>query len=144
MKIMTKQQIQLQDMEAIRQEFQLNPIKNRNSVKQHTINKFGTAEPSSYRGEKGESPLKSIIAKLSRGLMLPIALLPIAGLFLGIGSAIVTQAQNAGNAGLEIFGKVLKVPGDSIFGNLPVLFCIAIAITFANDKGVAGLAGIVG
>ena len=141
---MAQKQIQFQDMEQVREQFTLNPIKNKNGVKQGVVNKFGNAEPASYRGEKGESPFKEMIAKLSRGLMLPIALLPIAGLFLGIGAAIVTQAQNAGNAGLEIFGKVLKVPGDAIFANLPVLFCIAIAITFANDKGVAGLAGVVG
>ena len=93
---MAKQQIQFQDMEAIREQFQLNPIKNKNRVSNRVVNKFGTSEPSSYRGEKGESPLKAPIAKLSRGLMLPMALLPIAGLFLGIGSAIVTQATKAG------------------------------------------------
>ena len=141
---MARQQLQFQSMEQVREQFTLKPIKNKGSVRSGIINKFGNADPASYRGEKGESPLKQIVAKLSRGLMLPIALLPIAGLFLGVGSAIVTQAQNANNAALEIFGKILKVPGAAIFGNLPVLFCIAIAITFGNDKGVAGLAGVVG
>lgn len=90
------------------------------------------------------SAIKDFLSKLSRGLMLPIAMLPIAGLFLGIGSAIATQAQNAHNQGLEIFGNILKTPGNAIFSNLPVLFCIAIAITFTEDIGTAALSAFVG
>jgi PTS system glucose-specific IIC component len=42
-----------------------------------------------YSKIKPKGSVKEIIAKLSRGLMLPIAMLPIAGLFLGIGATIV-------------------------------------------------------
>ena len=85
---------------------------------------------------------REFIAKLSRGLMLPIAILPIAGIFLGVGSAIVNNAN--GDAGLTLFGNFLKVPGDVIFGALPVLFAIAIAIAFTRDAGPAGLSALVG
>ncbi len=100
---------------------------------------FGRKEKSEKKGSG-----KEFIAKLSKGLMLPIAMLPIAGLFLGIGAAIVTASQKAGNDGLEIFGNFLKVPGDVIFGALPVLFAIAIAIAFTKDAGPAALSAFVG
>ena len=73
--------------------------------------------------------------------MLPITLLPVAGLFLGIGAAIVNGSN--GNEGLELFGKFLHLPGDALFGGLPVLFAIAIAIPFTRDAGPAGLGALV-
>ncbi|MGL4343433.1 MAG: glucose PTS transporter subunit IIA [Metamycoplasmataceae bacterium] len=91
---------------------------------------------------KSSGVAKEFIAKLSKGLMLPIAMLPIAGLFLGIGAAIVTNSN--GNASLEMFGNFLKMPGDVIFGALPVLFAIAIAIAFTKDAGAAALSAFVG
>jgi PTS system glucose-specific IIC component len=45
---------------------------------------------------KNKGAAKELMAKLSRGLMLPIAMLPIAGLFLGIGSAIVSNTSAYG------------------------------------------------
>ena len=102
--------------------------------------------PKTKKEKKGHT--KEFIAKLSKGLMLPIAMLPIAGLFLGIGSAIVTAAGTPGvegyNNGLAIFGNFLKIPGDVIFGALPVLFAIAIAIAFTKDAGPAALSAFVG
>lgn len=94
------------------------------------------------RKEKGA--FKEFVAKLSKGLMLPIAMLPIAGLFLGIGAAIATSGVNSDNEALKTFGNFLKVPGDVIFGALPVLFAIAIAIAFTGDAGPAALAAFVG
>lgn len=99
---------------------------------------FGVKE----KKQKNKGATKEFIAKLSKGLMLPIAMLPIAGLFLGIGSAIVSAATD--NNALTIFGNFLKVPGDVIFGALPVLFAIAIAIAFTGDAGPAALASFVG
>jgi PTS system glucose-specific IIC component len=87
---------------------------------------------------------REFIAKLSKGLMLPIAMLPIAGLFLGIGATIATQGANAGIEGLIVLGNFIKLPGDVIFGALPVLFAIAIAIAFTKDAGAAGLSALVG
>ncbi len=87
---------------------------------------------------------REFIAKLSKGLMLPIAMLPIAGLFLGIGATIATQGANANIEGLVVLGNFIKLPGDVIFGALPVLFAIAIAIAFTKDAGAAGLSALVG
>lgn len=78
---------------------------------------------------------------MSRGLMLPISMLPIAGVFLGVGASIATNAGNS--EGLKIFGNFLSIPGGAIFGALPLLFAIAIAITFTGDSGPAALATII-
>lgn len=132
-------QTQFHSIEDIKKSYDLNPIKNSEAISNHKWKQFATKPK-----KAGSSPVREFIAKLSRGLMLPIAMLPIAGLFLGIGSAIVTQASNHNIEWLKIIGQILYIPGNAIFGNLPVLFCIAIAITFAGDAGVAGLSAFVG
>ncbi|ADV34537.1 EIICBA-Glc (plasmid) [Mesomycoplasma conjunctivae] len=84
--------------------------------------------------------IKDWFQQLARGLMLPIAILPIAGLLLGIGGAIGANTTNsAGQTTANIFKGVSEV----IFGNLPILFCIAIAITFSKDKGGAGFSAAI-
>src|SRR5258708_26861977 len=71
--------------------------------------------------------------QLGRALMLPIAVLPIAGLLLRLGQPDVL------NVG------VISHAGEAIFKNLPLLFAIGVAVGFARDNaGVAGLAGGVG
>ena len=73
------------------------------------------------------------LQQLGRALMLPIAVLPIAGLLLRLGQPDL----------LDI--KVLAQAGDAIFGNLPLIFAIGIAVGFAKENnGVAGLAGAIG
>ena len=104
-------------------------------IKRHNKNK-----------KESSGVFKEFIAKLSRGLMLPIAMLPIAGLFLGIGSAIIATSGAGDNIHniQKVFGQVISAGGNVIFDCLPVLFCIAIAITFTADAGVAGLSSFVG
>jgi PTS system glucose-specific IIC component len=58
----------------------------------HRKKTFGEVQPK----QKNKGAGKELIAKLSRGLMLPIAMLPIAGLFLGVGSAIVSNTSAYG------------------------------------------------
>lgn len=105
---------------------------------------FGNFKSKKQDKAERKGAVKEFIAKLSKGLMLPISMLPVAGLFLGIGAAIATAGSNAGNEGLTIFGNFLKIPGDVIFGALPVLFAIAIAIAFTGDSGPAALSAFVG
>ncbi len=93
----------------------------------------------------------AFFSKLSRGLMLPIAMLPIAGLFLGVGagfSNVVKQAMGDASAAdiaqaTFIFDTMSKI-GDMIFGNLPTLFCLGVVIAFSEEAGVAVFAGFVG
>lgn len=87
------------------------------------------------RGKNGS--IKAFFSQLSRGLMLPIAILPIAGLLLGIGGAI---GANVNTETGKIFANIFKSMSDVVFANLPFLFCIAITITFTKDKGTAAFA----
>ncbi len=89
---------------------------------------------------KNKGKVKSFFDQLSRGLMLPIAILPIAGLLLGIGGSI---GANATTETAIIFANIFKGMSDVIFGNLPILFCIAITITFSKDKGASGFSSAI-
>ncbi|WP_370456489.1 PTS transporter subunit EIIC [Spiroplasma sp. BIUS-1] len=82
------------------------------------------------------------LSKLSKAFLLPIALLPIAGVFLGVGSAIATNSPDASFG--FYFGSVLNKMGDVCFGNLPVLFCISVALAYTKDSGIAALTAVVG
>ena len=128
--------------EEIIKSYDLKNVRNIESTPKSKWKKLATRSPSSYSGAKSSGVFRETIAKLSRGLMLPIAMLPIAGLFLGVGSAIVNNAGT--NEALALFGRVLQIPGNAIFSNLPILFCVAIAITFTSDAGTAGLSAVVG
>ena len=77
------------------------------------------------------------LQKVGKALMLPVAVLPVAGLLLGIGSAhfgiIPAQVSN-----------IMKASGDVIFSNLPLIFAIGVALGFTDNDGVSGVAATVG
>ncbi|HEY9071681.1 MAG TPA: PTS transporter subunit EIIC, partial [Candidatus Ozemobacteraceae bacterium] len=77
------------------------------------------------------------LQKIGKALMLPVSVLPVAGLLLGIGSA------KFGIIGPTVSALMAKA-GDSIFGNLALIFAIGVALGFTNNDGVAALAGTVG
>ena len=83
------------------------------------------------------------LSKLSKAFMLPILLLPIAGLFLGVGATIASDAITTAGSGWNSFGVFLKMMGEVPFASLPVLFAISIAIAFTDDAGAAGLTALV-
>jgi N-acetylglucosamine PTS system EIICBA or EIICB component len=73
------------------------------------------------------------IQSLGRALMLPIAVLPVAGILLRFGQSDMLNI------------KIIADAGGAIFDNLPLLFAIGIAVGFAKDNnGVAALAGALG
>ncbi|NLI90245.1 MAG: PTS transporter subunit EIIC [Epulopiscium sp.] len=73
------------------------------------------------------------LQRLGKALMLPIAVLPIAGLLLRLGQPDVFNIPFIANA------------GDAIFGNLPLIFAIGVAVGLSDDgDGAAALAGAVG
>lgn len=96
--------------------------------------------------------MKQFFSKLGQTFMLPIALLPAAGIMLGLGGSFTNEKMVAaynlsGVLGdgtiLNSFLKILNNAGDIVFANLPVMFAIAIAIGFAKkEKGVAALAAV--
>ena len=69
--------------------------------------------------------------------MLPVSVLPVAGILLGVGSANFSWLP-------EIVSQIMAASGDAIFGNLPLLFAIGVAIGLTENDGVAALAGTVG
>ena len=99
----------------------------------------------------GNGGIKEFFSKLSRGLTIPIALLPIAGLFLGIGAGfenVIAQAMSGSSSDqieqAQFVFTVMKNIGDIVFANLPTLFCLAVALAFAEDAGVAVFSALVG
>lgn len=90
------------------------------------------------------------LQKIGKSFMLPIAVLPAAGLLLGIGGAFSNPATIAeypilSNAVLQGIFNVMSQAGNAVFANLSLLLCIGLCIGLAKrDKGVAALAGILG
>ncbi|ADV66202.1 glucose-specific PTS transporter subunit IIBC [Deinococcus maricopensis] len=87
------------------------------------------------------------LQEVGKALMLPVAVLPAAGLLLGIGAAF-NDASYSWHASipawLQFIGKMMVGASDVIFGNLPVIFALGVAIGLAEGAGVAALAALVG
>lgn len=97
--------------------------------------------------------LFSLLQRIGQSFMLPIALLPIAGIFLGIGSSLTNTNMLAayhlkglmgpGTAPYILF-SLLNSAGSIIFDNLPILFAVGVAIGMArSEKATAALSSIV-
>ena len=95
----------------------------------------------------------SILQAVGRSFMLPVAILPIAGLLLGIGASF-TNATTIQTYGLEsILGSgtmlhslltIMSDAGNIIFGNLPIIFAVGVAIGMAKqEKEVAALSAMI-
>jgi len=89
-----------------------------------------------------------VLQKVGQALMLPVAMLPAAGLLLGIGNA--AQQETMLNFlpflsadWIQLTATVMEDAGGIIFGNLPLIFAIGVAIGLAKD-GAAALAALVG
>lgn len=96
--------------------------------------------------------MKAFFSKLSQAIMLPIALLPAAGIMLGIGGSFTNATMiNAYHIGmlqdgtwLNAFLQIMTAAGGIVFANLPVMFALAIAVGFAkSEKGAAAIAALI-
>ncbi|WP_406000586.1 PTS transporter subunit EIIC [Streptomyces sp. NBC_00829] len=82
------------------------------------------------------------LQKVGRSLQLPIAVLPAAGILLRFGQADVFGKDGLG---WDKVASVFATAGDAVFANLPLLFCIGVAIGFAKKSdGSTALAALVG
>ena len=101
----------------------------------------------------GGSGIFSVLQRVGRSFMLPIALLPVAGLLLGIGASF-TNAAMVSAYGLEkwlgegtILYNILTImseTGNIIFGNLPLIFALGVALGMAeNEKATAVLSAAI-
>ena len=97
--------------------------------------------------------LFSLLQRIGQSFMLPIALLPIAGIFLGIGSSLTNTnmltayhlkgLMGPGTAPYILF-SLLNSAGSIIFDNLPILFAVGVAIGMArSEKATAALSSII-
>ena len=94
-----------------------------------------------------------VLQRIGRSFMLPIAVLPVAGLFLGIGSSLTNTTMLETYNLTNILGphtmaygilSVLSEAGSIIFGNLPIIFAMSVAIGMAKqEKEVAALSGAI-
>ena len=77
------------------------------------------------------------LQKIGKSLMLPVSVLPAAGILLGVGSAKFEVIP-------AVVSNVMAQAGGAIFGNLPLIFAIGVALGLAGNDGVAALAAVVG
>lgn len=96
--------------------------------------------------------LKSLFGQLQRigkALMLPVAILPAAGILLAFGNAmhneqLMQYAPWLDSQFFVMLSGIMESAGQVIFDNLPLLFAIGTALGLAGGDGVAGLAALVG
>lgn len=94
-----------------------------------------------------------VLQRVGRSFMLPIAILPVAGLLLGIGGSFtnetmlntygLTKIMGPGTV-LNVIFTVMSDAGNIVFANLPILFAMGVAIGMAKkEKEVAALAAVI-
>ena len=79
----------------------------------------------------------SVLQKIGKCMMLPVSVLPVAGILLGVGSAGFSWLPDA-------VSQIMAAAGNAVFANLPLLFAIGVAIGLTDNDGVAALASTVG
>lgn len=78
-----------------------------------------------------------LLQKIGASLMLPVSVLPVAGILLGIGSSHFGWMS-------PTISDLMAQAGGAIFGALPLIFAIAVAVGLTGNDGVAALAATVG
>ncbi len=94
-----------------------------------------------------------VLQRVGRSFMLPIAILPVAGLLLGIGGSFTNETMLKTYGLLNVMGpgtvlyvvfEVMREAGNIVFANLPIIFAIGVAIGMAKrEKEVAALAAAI-
>ena len=94
-----------------------------------------------------------VLQRVGRSFMLPIAILPVAGLFLGIGGSFTNETMLETYGLMRVMGpgtfiyailQVLNAAGSIVFDNLPIIFAMGVAIGMAKqEKEVAALSAAI-
>jgi glucose PTS system EIICB or EIICBA component len=79
----------------------------------------------------------AVLQKIGKALMLPVSVLPVAGILLGIGSAHFSVMP-------DLVSNVMAQSGGAIFGIMAIMFAIGVALGLTNNDGVSALAAVVG
>ncbi|MFV0450618.1 MAG: PTS glucose transporter subunit IIBC [Vibrio sp.] len=77
------------------------------------------------------------LQKVGKSLMLPVSVLPVAGILLGVGAANFSWLP-------EVVSHLMEQAGGSVFGQMALLFAVGVSLGFTNNDGVSGLSAIVG
>lgn len=90
-----------------------------------------------------------VLQRIGKSLTLPIALLPVAGLLMGIGTLFENQYILSifpilSGEKFQLIANIMSSSGNIIFTNLPLIFAVGVAIGMTSGDGVAALAAIVG
>jgi glucose PTS system EIICB or EIICBA component len=87
------------------------------------------------------------LQKIGKSLMLPVSILPVAGILLGVGGAVLSGTAERGIdlvAPLRILLEIMQASGEPIFANMALIFAIGVALGMAKNDGVAALSAVVG
>ncbi|RZI03180.1 PTS glucose transporter subunit IICBA [Staphylococcus condimenti] len=89
------------------------------------------------------------LQRIGKALMLPVAILPAAGILLAFGNAMHNEqilhfAPWMENHYIQLISQIMESSGQVIFDNLPLLFAMGTALGLAGGDGVAGIAALVG
>lgn len=94
-----------------------------------------------------------VLQRVGRSFMLPIAILPVAGLLLGVGGSFTNETMLNTYGLMNIMGpgtilnailQVMSAAGDIVFTNLPIIFAMGVAIGMAKkEKEVAALSAAI-
>ncbi len=82
------------------------------------------------------------LQKIGKALMLPVSVLPVAGILLGVGSSIAGADDLA--PWLIKIGEIMAASGGAVFTILPLIFAIGVVLGFTKNDGVAAMAATVG
>ncbi|RBW71550.1 glucose-specific PTS transporter subunit IIBC [Bacillus taeanensis] len=93
--------------------------------------------------------LFGVLQRIGKALMLPVAILPAAGLLLAFGNlfqnpAFLDRAAFLNADWVQLIAQVMEQAGGIVFSNLALLFAVGVAVGLADGDGVAGLAAIIG
>lgn len=105
------------------------------------------------RSKNVKDKIFGVLQRVGRSFMLPIAILPIAGLFLGIGGSFTNTTMLEAYGLMKWMGpgtfanailQVLNAAGSVVFDNLPLIFAIGVSIGMAKqEKEVAALSSVI-
>lgn len=91
----------------------------------------------------------AVLQKVGKAIMVPVAILPAAGILLALGNVLhndmlIQFMPFLDNDTVRLISAVMEGAGDIVFTNLSLLFAVGVAVGLAGGDGVAGIAAIIG
>lgn len=124
--------------------------------KEYFISKKENISISIQKNQEGKfmkDKIFGVLQRVGRSFMLPIAILPVAGLLLGVGGSFTNETMLETYGLMDIMGpgtvlnailRVMSAAGDIVFANLPIIFAMGVAIGMAKkEKEVAALSAAI-